>query len=105
MGRGRQVHRRHTKPGATPGWRSMGRRATLIAAVVLVAAAGVVAWLRWPSATAEGGTPRLVVERTETDFGYQRYDSPVRAVFTLTNAGDGPLRLVETPRVRAVAGC
>ncbi|MBI3456310.1 MAG: hypothetical protein HY002_11045 [Candidatus Rokubacteria bacterium] len=95
----------HGKPRAAPGRPRVRRRATLAVVVVLVAAAGMVAWLTWPSVTAEGGVPRLVVEQPEVDLGYRRYESPVRAVFTLTNAGDGPLRLVETPRVRAVAGC
>ncbi len=54
---------------------------------------------------ASPGTPRLVVDRTEVDLGDRRFDVPAHVVFTLTNAGDGPLRLAEVPRVIAKAGC
>jgi hypothetical protein len=46
-----------------------------------------------------------VVDRTEVDLGYRRFDTSARVVFTLTNAGDAPLRLTERPPVRVVAGC
>ncbi len=78
-----------------PGW--------VLASVLLAGGAGT--WWWWRQGPAGGGTPRLVVDRTEVDLGYRRFDVPVRVVFTLTNAGDGPLRLAGTPPVRTVAGC
>lgn len=81
-------------------------RALLVLGVVAVALAGGGAWWLWSGQNeAAAGTPRLAVDRTEVDLGYRRYDTTARVVFTLTNAGDGPLRLAETPRVKAVQGC
>ena len=52
-----------------------------------------------------GGQARLVVDRSDVDLGHLRFDTPARVVFTLSNAGDAPLRLKEVPRVVAKAGC
>jgi len=38
------------------------------------------------------GRPRLVVDRAEVDRGDIRFDTPARALFTLSNAGHTPLR-------------
>lgn len=84
--------------------RRIPRLALLLTAVVLVAVAGMV-WLRAGPDDTGTGTPRLAVDRTVTDLGYLRFDSPARVVFALRNAGDGPLRLREVPRVTAAAGC
>jgi hypothetical protein len=81
-----------------------GRRVWLVGGIVLVAAAAGL-WFRPAPNDSSGGTPRLVVDRTEVDLGYRRFDMPARVVFTLTNGGDAPLRLTDSPRVRAVAGC
>ena len=77
----------------------------LLAAVIVATAGTVTLWLRPAPKAATAGTPRLVVDRTEVDLGYRRFETPVRVVFTLTNVGDTPLRLTEVPRVRVVAGC
>lgn len=83
-----------------------GRRLILLAVIIiLVVLAGGGLWLWLGREGASGGTPRLAVDRTEADLGYRRFETPVRVVFTLTNAGDSPLRLTEVPRVKAVAGC
>ena len=37
-----------------------------------------------------GGGPRLAVDRSEVDFGDVRFETMVRAVFTLSNTGTGP---------------
>ena len=76
----------------------------LTGAIIVAVAAGIL-WLRPAPKEANAGTPRLVVDRTEVDLGYRRFDTPARVVFTLTNAGDAPLRLTESPRVRVIAGC
>lgn len=93
--------RGRARPAGRPPWLR-----GLALAVLVAGAAGAIGawwWLRVP--TAGGGTPRLLVDRTDVDLGYRRFDVPVRVVFTLTNAGDGALRLAETPPVRVAAGC
>ena len=86
--------------------RRRGGRArwALLAGAIIVAVAGIL-WLRPAPKEANAGTPRLAVDRTEVDLGYRRFDTPARVVFTLTNTGDAPLRLTESPPVRVIAGC
>ena len=95
-----------SRHGKLRGARRWGGRArwALLAGAIIVAAAGIL-WLRPALKEANAGTPRLVVDRTEVDLGYRRFDTPARVVFTLTNTGDAPLRLTESPPVRVVAGC
>jgi hypothetical protein len=61
-------------------------------------------WFAEPP-VALGGTPRLALDRDTVDLGYLPFETPARVVFTLTNAGDGVLRLAEVPRVKAIKGC
>ncbi len=89
---------------------AQGRRArTIVLGGVAIALAAVGAaaawWLSGEPGAATAGTPRLVVDRREVDLGYRRFDEPARVVFTLTNAGNGLLRLSEVPRVKVAAGC
>jgi hypothetical protein len=89
--------------GKQQGGRRGGWRWVVAGGVVLV---GVAAFW-WPLGAQKpsGGTPRLVVDRTEIDLGYFPYDKRAKAVFTLTNAGDAPLRILEVPPVKALKGC
>ncbi|CAG0948220.1 hypothetical protein ANRL3_00014 [Anaerolineae bacterium] len=51
------------------------------------------------------GAPRLQVDREKIDLGNRVFNQPVRATFTVKNAGDGALKL-ETPQVATVLeGC
>jgi hypothetical protein len=52
-----------------------------------------------------GGKPRLGVDRTEVDLGDLPYGAPAKAVFTLTNTGDGLLKIVGEPQVKILKGC
>jgi hypothetical protein len=72
-----------------------------VRALLFVALSGAVFW----GLSGSSGTPRLVVDRTEADLGYRSFGVPAQVVFTLTNAGDGPLRLKDVPRVIVKAGC
>lgn len=92
--------------GAPPPRRSGRARAVIALSLAAVALAGGGAWWAWSHRETTGpGTPRLAVDRTAADLGYRRFDEPTRVVFTLTNAGDGVLRLSGVPRVEVVAGC
>ena len=87
-----------------------GRRASLWAFGGVVLAA-VATWILSPNAAVtpapvgENGTPVLRVDRDRIDLGQIPLGQWVEALFLLTNAGDGRLRLAGAPYVRAVAGC
>jgi hypothetical protein len=50
--------------------------------------------------------PKLAVDQDKFDFGRVVYDKPVRAVFTLRNVGDQPLRIADRQiATRVVEGC
>jgi len=61
----------------------------------------------WPAKAGEAsdGIPRLVVDRTEVDLGDLPFEAPAKAVFTLTNTGDGVLKLAGEPQVKVLKGC
>ena len=77
-----------------------------IAAGMIVAALAAGMYWFWPGdSVSVKGTPRLAVDRSEVDLGVLPYEAPARVTFVLTNAGNGPLTITETPRVRVVRGC
>jgi hypothetical protein len=51
------------------------------------------------------GGPRLRVDQAEVDEGYVKYDVPIRTTFRLSNVGDQPLKILDSPQVRLVEGC
>ncbi len=73
---------------------------------VMIVAIGVGAfWWLSEARDANDGTPRLVLDREVIDLGQLAFQTPAAAAFTLTNAGDGTLRLGGVPRVTALKGC
>ncbi|OGK82688.1 MAG: hypothetical protein A2X52_11960 [Candidatus Rokubacteria bacterium GWC2_70_16] len=93
------------KKAALPAPRR-GRRRWVVGGVLaaIVAGAGTF-WWQSESLGTYSGTPRLVVDREVVELGTLPFEAPVRVVFTLTNAGDGALKIAEVPRVKAVVGC
>lgn len=71
----------------------------------LIALSAAVFWWFSDARYAPGGQPRLVLDQTVVDLGFLPFDTPARVTFTLTNAGNGTLRIRGTPPVRAVVGC
>jgi len=51
------------------------------------------------------GVPKVAVDRTEIDEGYQKLNSTIRTSFKLRNEGDGPLQILGEPEVKLVEGC
>ncbi len=89
---------------APPAWMA----AIMVAGGVLVL--GLTAWLAWPrpAATTEievRGAPKLKVDADVVDLGPVKLGTWVSASFTLTNAGDQPLRFAGEPYIEVVEGC
>ena len=91
------------------GQRTSSRRPKWLPIVVALALAliviGAAALLISDNAQLITGTPRLVVEQTVIDEGYQTINTPVRTSFNIRNEGDGPLRVLGEPQVELVEGC
>lgn len=78
---------------------------TVVGGLALVIVGAATFWWLSEVPNASGGTPRLVLDREVVDLGYLPFETPVRVVFTLTNTGDGTLRLADVPRVKVLKGC
>ncbi len=72
-----------------------------MSATVLACAEGT----KTHTSSTERGTPQLEVDRDLIDLGDVPVAQWVTASFTLRNAGDGALRFLDAPWVKAVAGC
>ena len=81
----------------------------LVIGAALVASVATIVFTRngapVPAGAGETGNPVLRVDRDRIDLGAVPLGRSVEAHFTLTNAGDGMLRLARVPYVEAVAGC
>ena len=85
------------------------RRRVLGGVVVLLSAALVVSGCE-PSPPRKtvadaAGAPRLVADRGTIDLGNVPVGTWASATFNVRNAGDAPLRFIDAPWVKAVAGC
>ena len=87
-----------------PPRRARWRWAVMGVLTVIVLGAGTFWWLS-AGPDASGGTPRLVVDREVVELGDIPFEAPARVVFTLSNAGDGRLKLRDEPRVKVLKGC
>jgi hypothetical protein len=57
------------------------------------------------NAATSSGHPRLTVNHEKIDLGDVKLGQTVEAAFELTNAGDAPLTITDTPYIEVVAGC
>ncbi len=75
-------------------------------AVVLIVGGVVMALAQTsPAPASVAGAPRLAVDRTAVDEGYQKFGAAVHETFRLSNAGTRPLQIQGTPQVELVQGC
>jgi hypothetical protein len=75
----------------------------LAAGILLVLAA--VTWGVIRDLSADTGSPQLVVDQEQIDFGDVQFGQPVTATFTLTNQGSAPLRFSAEPWIEIREGC
>jgi len=88
-----------------PPPRRARRRWVALGVIGLIAAGAATFWWFSEIPVASGGTPRLVLDREMVDLGYLPFETLARVAFTLTNTGDGVLRLDDVPRVKVLKGC
>lgn len=86
--------------------RSFGSPVLLIGGIALVSVAVLIlAWIALSPNRGNGGVPQIQVSAERLELGKQIMGRPVRAAFTVTNAGNGALTL-QVPRVATVLeGC
>ena len=53
----------------------------------------------------EAGMPKVTVNQTTIDEGYQKLDKAIRTSFILRNDGDATLQILGEPKVELVEGC
>jgi hypothetical protein len=87
-------------PPRRPGWRRL-----VLGTIVVAAVAAAAAWWLSEPVDHSGGPPRLVLDHEVADLGSFPFEAPARAVFTLSNTGDGSLKLAGAPRVKVLKGC
>ncbi len=83
-------------------WIAAGTAVVLIVGGVVMALAQTSPAAPAPSVA---GAPRLAVDRTAVDEGYQKFGAAVHETFRLSNAGTRPLQIQGTPQVELVQGC
>jgi hypothetical protein len=52
-----------------------------------------------------GGTPQIVVDQQQIDYGYVKFGETRAFEIAVTNAGDGALRFKEKPHIEILEGC
>lgn len=79
---------------------------TILGAFLLLV--GLMFAFRKPAAQATPevrGGPGLKVDREKVDLGDVKLGQPVTVSFKLTNVGDQPLKITDTPYVEVLEGC
>jgi len=51
------------------------------------------------------GKPNVSVDKSVIDFGDVHFGNPVTAIFTVSNSGDQPLKLLQPPQLEVLQGC
>jgi len=80
-------------------------RGAVLGVLALVAVGAGTFWWSSKPPDALAGPPSLVVDRTEVDLGSMPFGTTAQVAFAITNAGTGPLEIIDVPRVQALEGC
>jgi hypothetical protein len=86
--------------------RSTGRRSTfawpiIVFGVILVVAAILLLTRQGD----DGGTPQIVVDQQQIDYGYVKFGETRAFEISVTNKGTGALRFKERPYIEILEGC
>lgn len=74
--------------------------------VVAIGAVLVISQSNQPGvAITVNGKPSVAVDKSVVDFGDVHFGNPVTAVFTVSNSGDQPLKLLQPPQLEVLQGC
>ena len=77
----------------------------IIAAGVVLIAAGIFFARQGSGSPESGGTPKIAVDREEIDYGEVKLDTPLVFTINVTNTGDGVLRFKDAPYIEVQEGC
>ncbi len=79
----------------------------IIGGAMLLLVAVFFAFARQPQPTIDvaGGTPKIKADKEFVDLGDQKLGNTVQVSFTISNEGDGTLRLTKEPYVEVKEGC
>lgn len=81
----------------------------VVAIAVIVIAIGAVLVISQSNqpgvAITVNGKPNVTVDKSVVDFGDVHFGNPVTAVFTVSNSGDQPLKLLQPPQLEVLQGC
>ena len=91
---------RRQKPRST-GWPPAFAWPIIVFGVILVAAAVLLLTRQGD----DDGTPQLVVDQQQIDYGYVKFGETRAFEIAVTNAGDGALRFKEKPHIEILEGC
>ena len=106
MARKKKTNARQTNSKQTPsGSRQPTWLVVAIALALVLIVGGAAALLITDSAMPATGTPKLVIDQTVIDEGYQTNNTPVQTAFNIRNEGDGPLQVLGEPQVELIEGC
>jgi hypothetical protein len=53
----------------------------------------------------DGGTPSIAVDQQKIDYGDVKFNTPKSFAITVTNTGNGELRLKDAPYIEVLEGC
>lgn len=82
----------------------------VLGGLLLITAGSAIGYSAWknrpdPELITVTGQPSLAVDQELIDYGDVKFDTPKTFAINLTNVGDEPLRITDTPYVEVREGC
>jgi cell division septal protein FtsQ len=81
-----------------------------VGSIILIVSGTVIGFSAWKNRPNQelitvSGQPSLLVDQELIDYGDVKFDTPKTFMVTLTNVGDEPLKISDTPYVEVWEGC